>query len=187
MPGAPTCGPVHLQTADPPVPAQLLFFASPDQPPSSMSPVHLGPSTWAAFSWLVMFPCSLAPPGLLCAQKHLHLPSLWGCHGGIKGLPSDQAMLLRSLSRHPQRTSWARSAEKSRRRPSHWSGSSCTTAGWCPSSVPSPTLRSGGRSECCRCYPCPGPPHIPPRGTGLVTGWGWSWGRSGRPRQQKSS
>lgn len=28
-----------------------------------------------------MFPCSLAPPGPLCTQKHLHLPSLWRCHG----------------------------------------------------------------------------------------------------------
>lgn len=106
---------------------------------------------------------------------------------GIRGLPSDQAVFLCSPSRHPQRTSWVKSAEKSRRRPSRWSGSSCTAAGWCPSSVPSPTPRSGGRSEYHHRHPCPGPPHIPPRDSGLVTGWGWGWGRSRGPRQQQSS
>ena len=53
-----------------------------------------------------------------------------------------------SLSPHRRPTSWARSAGRSRRRPSRWCGSSCITAGWCPSSAPSPAPRSAGPSEC---------------------------------------
>lgn len=71
---------------------------------------------------------------------------------------------LPSPSQRLRPTSWARSAGRSRRRPSRWCGSSYTTAGWCPSSVPSPVPRSGGPSE------CQARPETL-RGSGLFRGW----------------
>lgn len=116
MPSAPTRGPVHLQTADPPRPCpaplpNLPHLRCPLAAPHTARPslsVHLGPNTWAAFSRLVMFPCSLAPPGPLCTQKHLHLPSLWRCHGGSEGSPPirlcSSAARLGIRSAHPGRS-----------------------------------------------------------------------------------
>lgn len=69
--------------------------------------------------------------------------------GGGRGLrPSRVTPVCRSPSRRPRPTSWARFAGRSRRRRYRWCGSSSSTAGWCPSSAPSPTPRSGGPSEC---------------------------------------
>lgn len=89
--------------------------------------------------------------------------------GGVEAALG-HAVSLCSLSRRPRLTSWARSAERSRRRPSRWCGSSCTTAGWCPSSAPSPTPRSGGHSECCGL--CPGPRRFPTGSGGEGLGLG---------------
>lgn len=149
MPGAPTRSPVHLQTADPPrpCPAPLprlrrptLVFSVPWPPttPARPSfPVHLGPNTWAAFSCLVMFPCSLAPPGLLCAQKHLHLPSLWRCHGGSEGCPPirlcSSAARLGIRSPHPGR------------------GLQRKAGGGHPTGPALPALRPGGALHQCHC------------------------------------